>query len=179
MIGLDGHGWIGRDKNGNTIYKSDDDLERERWQREADKSRREQLYVSEAYKVFFLTKQTGPEGCDDGRNAYISVKPFSEVPADALEEMKTRAEPWSPASQVRIEAKDPLLVFHDDITKTESNIYIGELDADVRQKLRGQGAKNAWSALFDKAAAANPIAAVTAKDDVQVHRPLALKKPVL
>jgi hypothetical protein len=177
MIGPDGHGWYGHDKNGNRIYKSDAQLEAEGKQSEADKARREQLYVSDEYKVFFLTRQPGPAGADDDRKAYISVKPFSEIPAEAFDEMKARAEPWNTAaSQVRIEAKEPLLVFHDDITSTQSTIYIGELDPDVRRKLRGgNGAENAWGSLFNKAAAANPAAVVTVKDDIAVHRPISFK----
>lgn len=178
MIGPDGHGWMGHDKNGNVIFKDDDELERESAQCKADAQRSEKLYVSEDYKVFFLTRQPDTNGSDD-RNAYISIKPFNVIPAEALDQMRSTAEPWSlqTGSQVRIEVRDPLLVFHDDITKTESQIFVGELDLDVRQRLRaGQGAANAWDKLFNAAAAANPSATVSTKDSIAVHRPLTLKR---
>lgn len=178
--GPDGHGWVGHDANGNYIYKSDADLEREWAEREADAKRTETLYVSETYKLFFLTRQPGTEP-GASRLAYISVKPFNAVPAEAVDEMRKTAKSWdAAASQVRIELRDQLLVFNDDITKTQSTIFVGELDPDVRQNLRaGQGAEKAWGKLFNAAVAANPAAAVTTKDDIPVHRPLSLKKTIL
>ena len=181
-VGIDGHGWIGHDANGNVVTMTDEELRQERIQREADARRVEKLYVSDEYQVFFLTKQPGTDP-DAGRKAYISVRPFNLVPAEALDELRKTAEPWnSQASQVRIAAEGDQLVFHDQITNTQSKILIGELDAEVRQRLRGgQGVVNAWDKLFTAAAAANPAAAVTTKDDVAVHRPLSLRKsaPVL
>lgn len=179
-IGPDGEGWI--DRFGN--YHSEADLAREEAERRADAQRIEKLYVADEYKLFFLTKQPGTNAGTEGRSAYISVKPFNVIPEEALEQMRSSAEPWSPqtGSRVRIEVREPLLVFHDDITGTESQIFVGELDADVRQRLRGgQGAAMAWDKLFNAAAAANPAATLSTKDDIAVHRPLTLKKaaPVL
>ena len=179
-VGPDGHGWVGHNKDGTTVYMSDEELRVEREQRDADARRSEQLYVADDYQLFFLTKQLNA-GVSAGRSAYISVKPFNVVPDGAVDEIRKSALPWDAASsQVRIEVKDQVLIFHDDITKTQSQIFIGELDPEVRQRLRaGQGGENTWNKLFSAAAASAP--AVATKDDIAVHRPLTLRKaaPVL
>jgi hypothetical protein len=172
-IGPDG--WI--DRFGN--YHGEEDLAREEAERRADARRIEKLYVVDEYKLFFLTKQPSANAGTEGRSAYISVKPFSVIPEEALDQMRSSAEPWSPqtGSRVRIEVREPLLVFHDDITQTESQIFVGELDPDVRQRLRAsQGAEFNWGNAFNAAVAANPSKAVSTQYDISVHRPLTLKK---
>lgn len=138
----------------NAKPKLSDDLQAQlAYLREQDAKRVQKLYYSDEHKVFFVTKQPRhPVPDRDGREAYISVKPYNELAPDVVMRMKTVAEAWEEKqSQVRIAAWERDLVFVDVSSRTESFISISRLDADVRKKLQPSGDDGA---LWKKYAAA-------------------------
>jgi hypothetical protein len=97
--------------------------------------RTEKLFVSDEYKIFFLTGQS-----DGGwRRAYITAKAFHTMDDDTRERMAATAEPWdATASRVTITPAQGKLSFYDGCTGTTSTMPLSELDADVQLKLQGK-----------------------------------------
>ncbi len=106
-----------------------------------DAQRAERLYVSDEYKIFFVTKQPRyPLPDKDDRKAYISAKPFNELTEEAVKKLRAIAQPWDEEkSKVRIAAWERDLVLVDVPSRTESFISISRLDDSVREKLQPFG----------------------------------------
>lgn len=114
--------------------------------KQQDASRMQRLYVSDKYKVFFVTKQPRlPLPDTDDRNAYIAIRPFKDFTPEAVKKLKAIAEPWDEAaSQVSIHEWERDLVFVDVSSRTESFISISALNDDVRDKLQPYNDNALW-----------------------------------
>jgi len=167
MIGIDGYGWIGTDKFGREIDMTETELREEREQNSADARRPPKLYISEEYKLFFLTAQ---QTLGSPRGAYISVRAFHMLEPETVQKLKAEAEPWDKTklreSMVDItpDFDKRCLVFDDGMRQTSSTFVFSDLDADVKAALEVT-ASNAggWGKYFGPqhafaAAAAKPVA---------------------
>lgn len=112
----------------------------------------EKLFVSEDYKLFFLTGQKNDQSW---RRAYITVKPFHALDAEAIEQMKavaTRADDKDAGVQISLGQGN--LAFYDKFTGTTSRVPWTELDTEIQERLRGNvtdafakyGAKKSFAA---------------------------------
>jgi hypothetical protein len=151
--------------------------------------RKEELYVSEEYKIFMVAGTIDSFTRDPN---HISVRPFRSLPAGKLDALRAIAKPWTTEMQsacdIEIRATESHLELKDGYSGVTSKFPVSELDDDVREdilyKIRarifGIGDRHEtidpWKKYFDEADAADVQTDVASSSDVPVKKPLTFKK---
>ena len=133
-------------------------------------SRTEQLYVTEDYKIFFVT---GQPGAATGRNTAISVRPFHTIDPQSRDALMKTALPWTQPRNhdVTISVKGNALVLRDGVTGDDSSFPLNLLDPDVKARY---GLGSDPFAKYGAAESAPPPAAESG--EIHLMRPLTFKK---
>jgi len=96
--------------------------------------RREQLFISQEYRAFFLTAQRGEQ---DFRRAFVDVRPFGDFNAQEFATLEKKAEALTPSAHLNITYNSQTLFTQDGATGTTSSFPVDRLDSEVKSRLLG------------------------------------------